>query len=147
MQLSYQANDDGFIEDYSPQFIIESMNAAMEKSGPYYAHIWYGPVSSNSPLLSFACFPGVGVYISFNLKGKVWIYVDSDDFKQSFPIDWGEDSCVIPRAYLMTVANATGIIQYFCETGTISSDDHWRENKSLSWNLYVDEEDYKAPRS
>jgi hypothetical protein len=138
MEITFQANDDDYIRDCSPQVVIDSMKRAMKGSAPYYAHIWYGRVSSESPLLSFACFSGAGVYISLNVHGHVSIYVDSDSFGVSYPIHWGQDSVVIPQAYLMSLDLAERIIGYFCSTGRISEDSHWRDMKSLSWNLYAD---------
>lgn len=138
VEIAFQANDDDDIDACSPQVVINSMKRAMKGSAPYYAHIWYGRVSSESPLLSFACFPGAGVYISFNVHEQVSIYVDSDDFGVTHPIHWGQDFVVIPQAYLMSLGIAESIICCFCTTGRISDDSHWRDIKTLNWNLYVD---------
>jgi len=135
--ITFLANDDDYIEDCSPQFVSEQLTRAMSGSGSYYAHVWYGLVASKSPLLSFACLPGAGVYISVNRDNQVWIYVDSDDFTVSYPIRWGQDSVVIPRAYLMSLTTAKRVLDYYCSTGTISAESHWREMSSLSWNLYA----------
>jgi hypothetical protein len=45
---------------------------------------------------------------------------------------------VIPRAYIMPLAVAADIVGYFCDTGRVADDSHWRDSKSLSWSLYVD---------
>jgi hypothetical protein len=40
----------------------------------------------------------------------------------------------------MPLSIAEGIVGYFCETGRIGDDSHWRDMNSLNWNLYAGEQ-------
>ncbi|MCA9178589.1 MAG: hypothetical protein KDB14_29210 [Planctomycetales bacterium] len=130
VEVAFQPNDSDYI-DGSREVVIEWMNDALAGESPCYAHIWYGSVSSESPLLSFACFPGVGVYLSFNLRGRARVLVDSSDYSELHPIEWGQDSVLIPRAHITGQPTAERILNRFCGSGTVGNDCRW-ERAELS---------------
>ena len=140
MNNTFQQNDDDYIVACPTQHVVTALTNAMTGDATYNAHLWYGQVSSASPLLSFAVFPGIGVYIAFNLEDNIRVYVDSDDYSEFFTIVWGQDYVRIPRAWIMALPVAHRIIQRFSETGTIDNDPKWRDYNSLDWDVRNDNE-------
>ena len=129
-----QANNDDYVDDCSVEFIIDAMNRALASRSPYHASVWYGDVSSESPLLSFACVPNAGVYVSVNLRHSSKIFLNSDDFHQTYKFNWGEDIIFIPHAYITDSAVAASVFRTFCETGDVAADTRWRDISTLEWD-------------
>lgn len=136
MPITFTQNDNDYVDDFAPQAIVDFLTTALAGSTAQYAHAWYGEVSSDSPLLSLGCFPGGGVFISYNDHGAIWIYVDSEDYATTYRIQWGQDRVIIPRAYLMPIAMAETIVRYFGDSGRIPESSNWRDWASLPWDLY-----------
>ena len=108
----------------------------MASGAAAYAHAWYGEVSDESPLLSFACFPDAGVYLSICRNGKSIIHVASSDFGVSYLMEWGQDTVRIPRAYLTPLLEARQIVQHFCSDGSIAKSPKWRPLDALEWDMW-----------
>src|SRR3712207_510430 len=98
---------------------------------PFFAEVYYGPWSTASPLLSFACLRGAGgVFVSLNTDGRVRVCVTSDApeaLRATYQVSWGQDEVAVPRAFLVSPEAAEHIVRHFCATGAPTPDTPWRD--------------------
>lgn len=105
--------------------IVNWIRESFEGHGPRYAHLWYGVDPFESPLLSVACFPGVGMFLAFPGQDGVMVYASSKNFELTHSITWGQDDIVIPNAYFMSPLLAENVVKLFSINGTIPAGEHW----------------------